>query len=55
MLKNEEGTRKHKFEGKKNDEGQNRTICSTDNGKGSATSGPSSQTDYISTIDDIST
>jgi len=38
-LKNEEGIGEHKFEGIENDEGQNGTICNTNSGKGSATSG----------------
>ncbi len=53
-LKNEEGIGYHKFEGIENDERQSGTICSTNSGKGGATSGPSSEIDYISTIDGIS-
>ncbi len=54
-LRSEEGTCEHKFEGTKNDEGQTGTICCTNNGKGNATNGPGSQTNYNNTTDDIST
>jgi len=46
---------KKEHESTKNDEGQGETICSTNNDKGSANSGISSQTYYSGTTDDIST
>ncbi len=39
MLKSENKTKKHRFEGTENDEGHSGTIYSTNSGQGSATSG----------------
>jgi hypothetical protein len=54
-FKNEEGIGEHKFEGIENDEGQSGTICKTNSGKGSATSGLGSSIVSSSTTNDIST
>ncbi len=54
MLRSEKGIGKHKFEGTENDEGQSGTICNTNNGKASATSGSSSQINCSNTTNDIS-
>jgi hypothetical protein len=39
MFKSEKGIGEHKFEGIENDEGHSGTICNTNSGKGSPTSG----------------
>ncbi len=55
MFKSEKGIGEHKFEGIENDEGHSGTICNTNSGKGSPTSGLGSQIDSGSTTYDIST
>jgi hypothetical protein len=47
MFNSDEGTRKHKSKGIENDEGQNETICSANNGT-------SNQTNCKGTTNDIS-
>jgi hypothetical protein len=42
----DEGTRKHKFEGTRNDGGQSGTIYDPNSGKGSANNGTCNQVDY---------
>jgi hypothetical protein len=54
MFRSEEGIGKHKCKGIENDEGQSGTICNANNGTSSANIYIDNETNYRSTIDDIS-